>query len=377
MVGASLACALKDLPLSIAIIESGPVKNQSQDPRMLTLSLSSQRIFSALKIWGELQEHTTPIKNVHVSDRGHFGFCRFNSDEKKLEAFGYTIGAKHITNALTNICLSSHNIDYLSDAKFEMFQAGDEKKTVTIKINDESKTLTSDLIVGADGTQSSLRKALNIDTRQSDYQQTAIVTKVMPAQAHNNTAYERFTDEGPLALLPMANQEMSLVLTVSHDKKESLMSLTDDEFLKHVQQRFGYRLGRFKSVKPRFCFPLKLTDTQEKIHPGCVLIGNASQPLQPVARQGFNLGLRDVAVLAQLISEAMQNKQPIGALSNLKKYQLWRHRDQKNTILITNAMVRLYSNNYLATSLMRNLLLATMNKVPSLQNAFLKQAMVA
>jgi len=220
--------------------------------------------------------------------------------------------------------------------------------------------------VAADGAQSAVRKAFGVDADVRDYEQTAVITAVLPQRFHDYVAYERFTDSGPLALLPLADGRCTLVLTLSPAMSESAMAWSDEEFLAEVQRRFGFRLGRFLKVGRRVAYPLSLTRASRTSAPRCAIVGNAAQGLHPVAGMGFNLGLRDVASLAELIAERRRADADadIGDPALLTEYDAWRAADRDGSIGFTDGLVRVFSNPLRSVQRLRNLGLLAFDLLP-------------
>jgi 2-octaprenyl-6-methoxyphenol hydroxylase len=204
-------------------------------------------------------------------------------------------------------------------------------------------TLTGRLVVAADGADSPVREQFGIESSVSDYQQTAIVTNITPQLAHNHVAYERFTESGPLALLPMTEQRCAVVWTIASSQVESIMALDDAGFVAALQARFGYRLGRLERVGRRQAWPLRLVQAKETVRERLALVGNAVHTLHPVAGQGFNLGARDIAVLAEVLVDALQAGEDPGSLAVLNRYGEWRHRDHQNVMVFTDGLARLFT----------------------------------
>ena len=211
------------------------------------------------------------------------------------------------------------------------------------------------LIVAADGAQSAVRGAFGIEADVRDYEQTAVITTVLPQRFHDNVAYERFTPSGPLALLPLDGGRCTLVLTLTKDAAQAALAWSDEEFLAEVQRRFGFRLGRFLKVGRRVPYPLSLTQAARTSAPRCVIIGNAAQGLHPVAGMGFNLGLRDVASLAELIAERAGKDADAGSRELLAEYDAWRSADRGGVIGFTDGLVRIFSNPLSSVRGLRNL----------------------
>lgn len=341
MVGISLALALKDTPLKIGLIESQAVESDSQpsfDDRGIALSYGSQRIFETLKLWPALAKQATPILDIHISDRGHFGATRLSAQKAAVPALGQVLTAKQLGQQLNNALQQATAIQLLSPVTVTALKTAVDQVTVSLS---DGQTLSCKLLVAADGQHSTIRQLLNLDSWQRDYQQTAVTANVTTEKPHLNRAFERFTDTGPLALLPMSDNRSSLVWTVKRGDEDDLLSLSDADFLQALQQRFGFRLGHFTRVGKRSSYPLGLMQTDATIQPRCVLIGNAAHSLHPIAGQGFNLGLRDVAVLAEVIS---QHQSDCGSAQSLQAYQNWQLPAQDQVVKATDRLVRLFSN---------------------------------
>lgn len=385
LTGASLACALANKPLRIGIIDS-VVKTpilptlKKTDLRALALSHVSQRIFTGLGLWSAIKPYATPIKEIHISDRGRFGFTRINAKQHKLDAVGNVVAMDYLNYIVYQALASNRQIDMIAPATVEALSFNEQNKTVSVNLHDpdnakHEKALSAKLIVAADGGNSSVRRLLNINTRIWDYHQTAITTNIGLATPHNNVAFERFTESGPIALLPCGDKEYAVVWTLPHDQAERIMQLNDEEIVSQIQQYFGYRLGKFTWVGPRQSFPLRLVRAEKQVYPHVALIGNASHTLHPIAGQGFNLGLRDVAVLAQLIADNVAAGGSLtdnNLLQNYSKQRVW---DQRIMIGLTDSLVRLFSNNYQPLSLLRNMALVGLDLLPGIKQQFTRRTM--
>jgi 2-octaprenyl-6-methoxyphenol hydroxylase len=307
MVCASLALALENSSLNIAIVEAAPWQTNQQpsyDDRGIALSYGSQRIFETMDVWQQLKPSCTPIQHIHVSDRGHFGVTRLHAENENVPALGQVITARDLGQTLVTKLSKQTHLSLFSPASVIGLSHSENVAEVTL---DNGQTLKTKLVVAADGSQSSIRKLLDIQALEYDYKQTAITANVSTERPHQNWAYERFTDTGPIALLPLSENRSSLVWTVNTGHEQAILKSDDDEFLNLLQQRFGYRLGRFTKVGQRNSYPLKLVQADQAIQQRIVLIGNAAHSLHPIAGQGFNLGLRDVAVLADIICQQMND----------------------------------------------------------------------
>ena len=371
MVGATLAVALAPLHLRVALIEAVPHNAASQpsfDERTTALSNGSRRILETIGVWPAVNAQATPIAKIHVSDRGRFGFARIDASEQGLPAMGYVLPNRALGSALWSL-LPSPGIKIFCPAQVSGLAANEE--AVKIEIAEAGATIAIDakLIVAADGAQSVVRSAFGVAAEVRDYNQTAVITTVLPQRFHDNVAYERFTPEGPLALLPLDGGRCTLVLTLAKDAAQSASAWSDQEFLAEVQRRFGFRLGRFLKVGRRVPYPLSLTQSDRTSAPRCVIIGNAAQGLHPVAGMGFNLGLRDAACLAELIAENLASDADPGSAKLLSEYDAWRRADRGGVIAFTDGLVRLFSNPLSGVARLRNLGLLAFDLLPPAKSA--------
>ena len=231
------------------------------------------------------------------------------------------------------------------------------------------------LLVAADGGNSAIREQLDVPVVRWEYGQSAVVTNITPARPHRNVAYERFTDTGPVALLPMSEQRCAVVWTVRDEQVDDVLALGDGAFLDAFQERFGYRLGRFERVGKRAAYPLSLLRARESVRGRIAIIGNAAHTLHPIAGQGFNLGIRDVAALSEVVYEAFASGGDIGAASVLDSYEQWRLAEQRNVALATDGLARLFSNPLGLIRLGRNLGLLAMEFLPGAKRPLARGAM--
>lgn len=376
LVGASLASALRETGLKIAIIEAAPwfehISPPSYDDRVIALAYASQRILAQIGCWTHIAPHATPIKHIHVTDRGHCGVTRLHHDELNLPALGYVVAARQLGQAM-QATLKESAVDIIAPAKLTEIIDNKDNLSLSVEHQDQKISIETKLLVAADGGNSSIRQQLNIPLEESDYQQTAIIANVTTQKPHHNVAHERFTDSGPLALLPMQGQQSSLVWTVHHDEVAEHLALSESEFLAALQQRFGWRLGRFTKVGTRHAYPLKLMRIQQHIAHRRVIIGNAAHTVHPIAGQGLNLGLRDVASLAEVIITAAEKQEDIGSQSVLNHYVNWQAPDQQRITSVTDALVRIFSNTILPVALLRNLGLVATNHCLPLKKQLMKQ----
>ena len=379
MVGASLGVALGALPLRVGLVEAVEFESSAQpsyNDRTVALSYGSKRIFESLKVWERIEaQGATPIEKIHISDRGRFGFTRLAASDAGVEALGYVVENRALGQALKAALAQTDNLSFLCPALMQDLVFTPEAASVTIRRGERVETLSTRLVVAADGGHSAVRSKAGIEAQRTEYKQTALVTNVSIELDHQNIAYERFTDSGPLALLPMREQRCALVWSLLPERVEALLALDDARFLEALQECFGTRLGGFQKVGKRFAYPLALTKVGEHIRPRLVLIGNAAHTVHPVAGQGFNLGLRDVAALAQVLAEALQHGEDLGDLTVLQRYDEWRRRDNAVVSTFTDGLVRLFSNDFIPVSILRNLGLVAVDLFPPLKRRLLRLSM--
>ena len=379
MVGASLAVALKDSGLSIAIIEAFEWKGHQQpsfDDRSIALSYGSKKILDAMSVWPEIKDRCQPIKTIHVSDRGYFGATRLYHDEEKVEALGYVIENRVMGEMLQNKIESMTHVDVLMPATVENVDELAEEVKLSVLQGDQVTTITTSLLIAADGAMSKVRDMVGITHRKDEYSQSAVIANVVTEKYHQAVAYERFTDTGPLAFLPMIQgenneQRISVVWTIKREDQQEIMQLDDTEFMKRLQQRFGYRLGRIIKTGKRNVYPLALTESEQLIKDRVVVIGNAAHGLHPVSGQGFNLALRDVALLAEKITEkGVQH--PVRWLSD---YAELRQKDMNRVFRMTDGLVKIFSNKFMPLAHARAAGLMMVDCLPSLRHLLAKQSM--
>ncbi len=367
MVGASLAVALEGLGLEIALIEAVRHDAQAQpsfDERTTALSNGSRRVLETLGLWEAVAQAATPIRHIHVSDRGHFGFARIDAAEQGLAALGYVVPNRVLGRALfaalgerNRTDLTLHCPARVAEVKIE----SDALELAVLGADGAPRRVRARLVVAADGAGSAVRSAFGVIAEVRDYEQTAVVTTVTPRKFHEHTAYERFTESGPLALLPTTQGRCVLVLTLTPALAERALTWTDEEFLAEVQRRFGYRLGRFLKTGRRAAYPLALSRSRQTSAHRCVILGNAAQGLHPVAGMGFNLGLRDVASLAELLAARTGDA---GDAALLGTYDAWREADRRLIIAFTDGLVRLFAHGLGPVQRARNVGLLAFDLLP-------------
>lgn len=377
LAGNCLALALKDTGLRMAIIEANTYEQLNASPagdRALALAAGTVMMLDALGIWQGISHATTAIKHIHISDRGHFGKTRLSAEKEHVDALGYVITARDIETHVANL-VKDANIELICPARVVGLMSGENEVCASLKQGNESLNVSAKLLIGADGGSSSIRKLLDIIQHTTEYGQTALVTTVRSTLPNKNTAFERFTASGPLALLPVAKNQCAVVWTRTNEDAEVLMSGSKADFLAELQQCFGFKLGELSLSAPIRAFPLSLIRAEKMVAGRAVIIGNAVHQLHPVAGQGFNLGLRDVVQLAEMLIRQHEQNKDIGAADFLKEYAVSRKQDHDWTIGFTDAVVKIFSNEWLALAAARNVGLAFLDHIPAAKSFLARHAM--
>jgi 2-octaprenyl-6-methoxyphenol hydroxylase len=389
MVGISLALELgRVLPreMSIVLVEGfplpGPGENidyhPSFDARSTALSYSSRLIYERMGVWEELQQWLCPITSIHVSSRGRFGSAVLDASDHDWPALGYVVENAWLGNALVQALYRQGRALTRSPAKVVAVAPRGEAVRLTLE-GEGGHSLDAGLLLVADGVNSRLCEQLGVVTEEKPYGQSALVANVGTAAPHDGRAFERFTDEGPLALLPLlgvagCEQRSALVWTLPPESAEDMQQCPEEDFLARLQERFGYRLGRLRQVGERVVYPLTLARSSEQVRQGVVIMGNAAHTLHPVAGQGFNLALRDVAELARVIAAGSAQGRATGNLRVLQEYRERQQGDQARTIGFSDLVPGLFMNSDPLLGVGRDLALAGLDIVPALKREFVRHA---
>lgn len=367
LVGASLVVALAPLNLRVALIEASapPQTGPSWDERCIAINDGSHRIFESLGVWPALLSEAAPITSTHISERGRFGVARFAAVDVGLSALGYNIPFRHIGQTLWQAAQKT-SARLICPARLESLEQSAETMTLALE---SGERISTRLVVAADGAQSAVRSLLGVTAQTQDYQQSAIVTAMRPTRPHHGVAYERFTPGGPIAVLPKPDNACSLVWTVPSANVETMMAWSDDEFLWQAHETFGERLGDFRDLGRRNAYPLTRVMSAQLTAPRVIFAGNAAQSLHPVAAQGFNLGLRDVATVADVLAGAADP----GADDVLAEYERRRNDDRERVSGFTDRLVRTFSNKVPGLRGLRHLGLLALDLTPPLKDAVMRQ----
>ena len=368
-VGAALAIALRDTRLSVVVLEARTEARASNDLRTLAMSHGSRLILERLGIWSRL-EPVTPIEWIHVSQQGGFGRALLRAEEAGVPALGYVVRYAQLQQAFGN-ALQSGNTTLTAGAEVTGMRSTDKGVCIDFLRQGAAQTINARLLVIADGGASaSLRADAKIRTR--DYGQHAVVGLVETSREHQRKAYERFTPEGPIALLPFENR-YALVWTAPPAAAVRLETLRETDFLAQLQRQFGDRAGRFSSIEARARFPLTLRYVIDPVRSRAVMLGNAAQALHPIAGQGFNLGLRDAWELGEILQQPLAVDP--GADDCLAQYRATRRGDRRHGIALTHSLVRIFSNDHAPLRATRGAALALLDVMPAVKHAFVQRMM--
>jgi 2-octaprenyl-6-methoxyphenol hydroxylase len=365
MVGASLAIALADTRLSVMVVE--PVladtgHQPSFDDRTSALGNGSRRILETLGVWDSLAPQVGAVTEVQVSDAGHLASARLTAAEQGLEALGYVASNRHIGAALRGGLARCERLLLRQPAKVVQAAFGAEAARLSLE---DGEQVEARLVVAADGARSLVRAAAGIASSDEDYNQVAVVVHVVTDRPATGIAYERFTRTGPLAVLPLPDGAYTVVWTLEPARARAVLALPDAEFEAALQESFGWRIGRVQKSGARASYPLSLSRADALTAPRLVLVGNAAQALHPVAGQGFNLGLRDAATLAELVAGA----EDPGAPALLEQYAAGRKADRGGMIRFTDTLVRGFASERPGMAVLRGLALAAFDLSPTAKRA--------
>jgi len=347
LVGLCAALALQSEHQKVMVIEATALHQPESDglnARSIALAYSSVQIFKALDIWSQIKKQAAPIEDIHVSSQGRWGVTRMNAGDLNLEAMGYVIENRFLAASLLNKVETSDNINLLTEAEFESIETDD---TVCIHYRHKGKQqqINAQMAIIADGANSQAREMLGVTHKTVDYGQSAIITNMTFQTPVSTMAFERFTEQGPLAVLPLGGNRYACVWTRNCQEADRLMQLDDAGFIEDIQQCFGYRMGFIEAIGQRFSFELHRTGARELGRQRCLLVGNAANALHPVAGQGFNLALRDIAVLHELLGNTAISYLDDAAMSELlNNYEDNRKREQNRVINLGDGLVSLFSN---------------------------------
>ncbi|HBH63547.1 MAG TPA: 2-octaprenyl-6-methoxyphenyl hydroxylase [Erwinia persicina] len=371
MTGATLALAISHLTqgqLAVTLVEGTEPASRVHpgfDGRAIALAEGTCQQLAAIGLWPLLASAATAITDVHVSDRGHASFVSLTAADYGVSALGQVVELHEVGQRLFSRLKNAPGVTLRCPDKVASVERTRDRVCVALESGEQ---LTGHLLVAADGSHSRVAAACGVQWQSADYQQVAVIANVSTQVAHQGRAFERFTEFGPLALLPMSAGRSSLVWCHPLAQKDAVDRWGDDRFVAELQRAFGWRLGRITQVGERTSYPLRLQTASQHIAHRLALVGNAAQTLHPIAGQGFNLGIRDVMSLAETLAAAWRAGRETGAYATLQHYQQRRQPDAQATIGITDGLVRLFANRYTPLVAGRNLGLMAMDHLPPLRN---------
>ncbi len=376
LVGASLAIALDRLGLDVALVEASPAGALPAvfDQRNLSFAAATVNALTALGVMAKLRTPTGPIRRIHVSRAGDFGRVKLEAVDYDREFFGQVVVARDFGEALEARLSELQRLRRYRPARFlRLGEAGaDGRREAVIAGADGERRLRARLVVGADGTRSMLREALGIGTDEHDYGQTLFVARVRAERPPDGTAWERFTDTGPTALLPRGDRHFGVVHGVAREQADPVMALDERAWLARLQQALGWRAGRLLESGPRSAYSLVQVLASELVGERALLLGNAAQTIHPLGAQGFNLGLRDALTLAELIE---QEPDGLGSDAMLRAYAQRRAEDRRQTIAFSDGLARFTGNAAPAARRLRSLGLVAASQTRELQSLLVGGAM--
>lgn len=359
LVGLTTALALKNFPGTVTLVEAVTPQRQIQhdyDARSIALARGNQVFLQQLGVWPQIAAQATPILTIHVSDRGQFGKSRLTAQQEQVPALGYVIEIPALYNALLDAVAKVENLTHRCPASVsEIIRV---KNGWELQFANESPqtNLPTKCVIAADGAKSSIRQMLNISSSEKDYQQHAIIANVSLREPHRGVAYERFTEQGPMALLPLSNQRAALIWTQPKEAASTIATLTDEDFLTALQRAFGFYAGEFTKVGKRVCYPLKSVWLKQQIEQHCVFIGNAAHTLHPIAGQGFNLSLQDIQSLTTALNDCGAIEQRV-----FEQYYKQRQPRQQRLMQLTDLMLATFTSPFSPVATIRSLALSALD----------------
>lgn len=376
MVGATLARALTHSRMRLALIEAQPPQAQHTDGlfdlRVSAITRASQRIFEALGVWpGMFSRRVFPFREMHVWE-AQGKEMHFDSADLSEPYLGHIIENSVITASLYDGIESQANLQNLFGRRCRQFERVGDAWQLHL---DDGSVVQAPLLVGADGSRSWLRQQAQITVRGWDYDHAAVVTYVKTEKPHQDTAWQRFVNQGPLAFLPLTDGYSSIVWSTQPDNAKRLCALPETEFKEELATTFAMRLGRISEVGPRAMYPLRFLMTEQYVKEGIALVGDAAHTMHPLAGQGVNLGLLDAAVLAEVLHDAVQSRRPIASLQTLRRYERWRRSENLSMLMMVDQIQRLFGNDQPMLRWLRTTGMDLVGRVPFLKDEIIEHAM--
>lgn len=381
LAGSALAHALAQTPLSVALVEARDPRRLEQpgfDARATALANGSQRMLAALGLWDEIAAATAPITSIHISERGRFGAARILARDEGVRALGYLVENRVLGAALWKALERAKRLTVVAPAALEDVEPVGDAVRLRVSTGQGGRAIRAKLVVAADGARSALRERLGIEAVTDDYAQQAVIVNCRTAVPHAGRAFERFTAAGPVAVLPLPGDRVAVVWTLPAAEAERVMALDERAFGAALQRVFGHRLGRFIEIGRRSAYPLLRLRSSSLVAERTVLIGSAAVNLHPVAGQGFNLALRDIAALAEVLSDAVLGEgsgADPGAVDVLDRYQRWRSTDQRRVAAFTHGLIRFFGHAAVPVAVSRGLGLMLFDVLPGAKAGLARETM--
>jgi 2-octaprenyl-6-methoxyphenol hydroxylase len=366
LVGVTLAAALEHSGLSVLIVEAQQKAEAIAKGQAYAIQLSSSQLWDAMGVWSAIEPQVQCFRQVHLSDAEDNYAVKFTPTDLGTPVLGHVAEHRVLLQALLDRVQTCKNVDWCCPARVERMAVKADYTELILEMlgSNLRKTVRSRLVIGADGAKSQVRQQAGIQTRGKAYWQSCVVATIKPEKFHDNIAYERFWPSGPFAILPVSETHCRIVWTAPHAEAQSLLALSDADFIDALTKRYGTHMGRLTVVGDRFAFPAKLVHSCQYVRPRVALVGDAAHSCHPVGGQGLNLGIRDAAALAQVLSLAQAQGEDIGSLKVLQRYQRWRRRQNILALGFTDILNRVFSNRILPVVMVRRLGLRLMNLIP-------------
>jgi len=382
MIGVSMALAISSFGLKIGLVEKVERNENNQpsfDDRSTALSRSSQNMFEALGIWEKIRQASTSIKTIHVSDKGRFGFSHISAKEEKVEALGYVVINRVLGGVLLQELKSNNNITVFCPERIISVDEKEKFCELNLRSEDTSSStseIKTKMLIVASGAKSGLHRMLGIGTNVINYSQDAIIGNVQTEVPIDHRAFERFYESGSIAFLPIENKRSAFIWVLPDQQSQAMMNSSEEDFIGSLQEEFGMRLGNLNKLGTRTLYPLSLTQAYRLKTKRSVLVGNAANGLHPIAAQGFNLGLRDVATLADCIFNEIRKgnfDENIGKITN--DYATWRKSDHQKLGYFTDGLVKIFGSKNSSIGIMRNLGMLGLDFIPGFRRLFVRHTM--
>lgn len=377
MVGLTLACALGNSPLRVAVLEAGLPEGDWPDHsiglRVSAITHATRRVFNALGVWqGMVERRVTSYGEMHVWDAAGSGEIHFDAAEAGQPSLGYIVENRVIQAALWERARQFDNIELIYPIRWQHWHEEAERLCLSLE---DGRQLHTRLLVGADGARSGVRERAGIETQGWGYDQHALMATVKTEKPHLHTCWQRFLSQGPLAFLPLHDHFSCVVWSTTPEQAGELLAMDKPQFLQALGEAFEFKLGQVQEVRDRGSFPLRLLHAQDYVKPRIALIGDAAHAIHPLAGQGVNLGVLDAAALAETVLSTQATHRDIGALHNLRAYERWRKGQNVTMMLSMDGFKRVFGAQLEPVKWARNVGLSATNRLTPVKRFFMDYAM--